>query len=152
MRFQTRYENYVVVCRPKAKLFNPAGLMVSGDPGLRAEFSGLLHIFDSEKAQATYRWTDEDRIYLEKFLVTHPSFGVDFHLAFDEVVPKYLEEWMAEKGLVLGPNFERRCGKVWAEDDDIIQCKNSAVPGKDFCAEHLPKAAKSGISSTANIQ
>jgi hypothetical protein len=145
----TRYDNYVVVYRPKAKAYNAAGNLVVHDAGIRAEFSGPLHIFDSLVAQRTYRWTDEDRIELEKFLISSPELGVDFSLGFDQEVPKYLEEWMADHEISLGPNFDRRCGKVWMDGDDVVQCKNKAVPGKDFCGDHLPRAATQGIGSTA---
>ncbi len=149
MRFQTRYDNYTVVVRSKAKAYNAAGLLISNDPGLRAEFSGPLHIFDSEQSQRAHRWSDDERIEVEKWLMSSPDFGVDFHIAFDQQVPKYLEEWLEEKNIVLGPNFDRRCAKVWAEGDDIVQCKSKAVPGKDFCGDHLPKAARQGMASTA---
>ncbi len=152
MRFQSKYDNLVVTVRPKVSAYNikgeRAGIL---DRGLRAEFTGRLHVFDSEVMQKRLRWSDEERIEVEKFLIDRPEFNSDYTFSFDQQSPEYLEEWMEATGITLNENFARRCGKVWAEDEDtIVQCKNKAVPGKDFCADHTPSGVVSGMGTTVS--
>lgn len=151
MRFQSKYENLVVTYKPKMTEYLRTGQRAGTTPGMRAEFGGNLHIFDSEVAQRRHRWTDEERIELEKFLIDRSAFNSDYTLAFDQLLPDYLEMWAVERDLSIGANFKRRCAKVWSEDDETInQCKNNVVPGTDLCAEHQPKAAQAGMLSTVS--
>src|SRR6266542_19976 len=89
--FQSKYKNYVIVFEPKDKIFMP-GRRVNKIPGIRAEFGGPQQLFDSDTAARTFRWSEEEKQNLEKYLVSMPEFGKELYLKPGQVVPDYLED------------------------------------------------------------
>lgn len=152
MRFQTKYDNYVITLKPKMVVRSVDGRIVHRNDAVRCVFGGPANVFDSKEAQRLYGWTDEERIDVEKNLLSRNTFGSDFFIAVGEKIPEYLYEWLEEHNIPLNINFFTRCGRVWIEGEDVKQCENRAVPGKDFCEDHLPKAASQGLGTTASAR
>lgn len=73
MKFTGIYRALVVY--PQDVIKDREGRRVDSIKGLRAEFTGSERIFDSEAAQKQNRWSDEDRLEVERYLLTHPEFG-----------------------------------------------------------------------------
>jgi len=146
MKFMSKYENAVYVFRPKTTVFNQKGERMMTDRGMRAEFNGMYNLFDSEYAQKRLRWTDEERIELEKYLVQHDDFGNGMYLAVGEEIPDYLKEVLPE----LDQGQFKRCMEIAIVDGEVVQCPNQVISGIQFCKEHDPEAQKivRGIGTT----
>jgi hypothetical protein len=146
MKFMSKYENAVYVFRPKTTVFNQKGERLMTDRGMRAEFNGMYNLFDSEYAQKRLRWTDEERIELEKYLVQHDDFGHGMYLAVGQEIPDYLKEDLPE----LDQGQFARCMEIAIVDGEVVQCPNQVIQGIQFCKEHDPEAQKivRGIGTT----
>lgn len=97
-------------------------------PGsLAAEF--FQHEFDSEKAQKSNRWTDEQRVQVEDYLKDHPDFGFQI--------------WEVDE-LVAGINFSgQRClFSVPTEGGVIDVCGEPAIEDSLYCAKHDADVSK----------
>jgi hypothetical protein len=148
--FQSKYGNYVAVYEPKDKIFMP-GRRVNKIRGLRAEFAGPFHLFDSEAAARSNRWSEEEKQTIEKYLVSMPSFGKDLYLKPGQVVPDYLEEELKaarEYGLSNPETPFTRCQKYTVEQGQITQCPNGSIPGTEFCPAHNPAQPITGSMTT----
>jgi hypothetical protein len=75
MRFRSATANrtYTVLAFDNAR--DVYGRVINKIPGIRAEFRGREHIFDSEVAQKANGWTDEQRLAVERHLLDHKDFG-----------------------------------------------------------------------------
>ncbi len=146
MKFMSKYENAVYVFRPKTTVFNQKGERLMTDRGMRAEFNGVYNLFDSEEAAKRYRWTDEERKELERYLVTHYDFGHGMYLAVGEEIPDYLQDVLPE----VDPGQIKRCMEIAVIDGEVVQCPNQVIAGIQYCKEHDPEAQKrvTGIGTT----
>lgn len=152
MIFQSKYGNYVAVYEPKDKIFLP-GRRVNKIRGLRAEFSGSLHLFDSDAAQRSNRWSDEERETIEKYLVNMPGFGKEIYIKPGQTIPEYLQEELKKVEEQYGSPTESpftRCQKYTVESGQIIQCSNGATPGTEFCPAHNPAMPIQGPVTTVS--
>jgi len=146
MKFMSKYENAVYVFRPKTTVFNQKGERLMTDRGMRAEFNGLYNMFDSEYAQKRLRWSDEERIELEKYLIQHDDFGNGMYLAVGEEVPEYLRDVLPETD----QSQFSRCAEINVVNGEVVQCPNQVIRGLQFCQEHDPEAQRivRGIGTT----
>lgn len=119
---------------------------VTPHAGLKARFSGQAHqgFFDSESAQKNLRWTDEQRIQVEEYLMNHPDFGHQIFFAPGQTTPDGKEPPDTTR-----PS-EVRCGHFVTDRGEIRQCKNKALLGNDYCALHQPSLIKQGMLSAAD--
>lgn len=150
------------------------GRLMREEKGLRAKFRGSGRLFDSEAAQNEHGWTDEQRLQVEAFLLSHTDFhampspsGVGaqprIYLAPGERVPPEHEEVYAKtmaRLVALGqappvgetkqaelPDAPLRCFAFELSEGDLVRCSKLAAPGSDLCeAEHVtsPPADMSG--------
>ncbi len=151
MIFQSKYGNYVAVYEPKDKIFLP-GRRVNKIRGLRAEFAGPFHLFDSETAARSNRWSEQEKQELEKYLVSMPGFGKEIYLKTGQTIPDYLEDALKEherEGTLTETPFTR-CQKYTIENGEIIQCSNGATPGTEWCLAHNPAQPITGAMTTLN--
>jgi predicted glycoside hydrolase/deacetylase ChbG (UPF0249 family) len=130
MLFQAKWRNAVYIVRPTVRIIHP-GYGVELKPGLRAEFTGPQRIFDSERSQEKYDWTDEERERVEKHLLKHKDYGNGLYLAPGQELPQEFEK-VARK-----PDTARaRCVHVEFVDGTIRQCDEIAMVGGNKCATH----------------
>lgn len=145
MKFMAKWDNTQYVVEPKDRVFLPGG-KVNKIAGLRAEFTGRSHIFDSEVAAKSYRWSDKQKKQVEEYLVSHPDFGHAIYLAPGQEVPTYLQK--AFKAVEPADAVFHRCGKIDLSGDTFVQCENEAILGKDFCEAHIPGGIIQGVRTT----
>jgi hypothetical protein len=130
-----------------------------GQKPLRANFRGPQRVFDSEAAQREFGWTDEERLQVERHLLSHKSYGMPgwhgvggLYLAPGEVIPPEHEgvvrtDLPGPRPGVMGsdtpatPPEEARCIFIATGVDDVEQCESAAVEGQSYCAHHLELAA-----------
>ena len=131
MIFQSKWRNAAYIVRPTVRVPIP-GYGIDLKPGLRAEFTGDQRLFDSEKAQAKYDWTDEERERVEKHLLKHKDFGIGLYLAPGQELPEeFANIPKPRKG-----NAQSRCTYVEFRDGKIEQCEEVAMVGENKCATH----------------
>jgi hypothetical protein len=132
------------VVRPKWEQVHPVSGKVTPVPGLSAQFRGRDRLFDTEAAQKTLGWTDEERKQVEEYLLGHQDFGYRLWLAPGQTTPEGLNVNVGS-----GPQ-EVRCGHFITKDGEIRQCKNKALVGQEFCGTHKPSLIKQGMLTTAD--
>lgn len=157
MRFQCRWRtaNYVVKAgRTKHNESTGHPERVEGT-GIRADFKGAFNpsgeplavpgFFDSSEAQRANGWTEDERLMVERYLLTHSDFGTGLYLAAGETIPPEHADLNigADESAAPADPVEptgTRCmlirqegpGKTW-------QCSRIAKEGEDYCAQHLAK-------------
>lgn len=150
MKFMSKFENAVYVVEPRDTIFSPGGRK-NLIRGLRAEFRGRDHIFDSERSQKAYRWNDDTRKRVEEYLIEHEDFGHLYYLAPGEEPTDRVKKLM-EKAAPMATVPFFRCAKLDVIDDKFEQCPETAVFGKDFCERHLPSGIVQGMGTTTSSQ
>lgn len=74
MKFQSTNDSFVVLPHDTTK--DMYGRRIADIRGLRAEFTGRMpKQFDSVVAQAQKGWSDEERLQVERYLLSHKQFG-----------------------------------------------------------------------------
>jgi hypothetical protein len=75
MRFQSMNKRYVITSRDVTR--DNYGRKIGDIKGLSAEFTGkgFPRTFDSVEAARQNRWTEEERLEVERFLLSDPEFG-----------------------------------------------------------------------------
>jgi hypothetical protein len=75
MLFQSTYSNFVVL--PADRDLDARGNLIKRIPGLSADFKGkgTVKTFDSVEAARQNRWTEEQRLEVERYLLSHAAFG-----------------------------------------------------------------------------
>jgi hypothetical protein len=139
LKFQSKYRNAAYVLRKSQKLIYP-GVGTEIKWGLTARFAGPQRIFDSEIAQVDHDWSDEDRIFVENKLLAHKDFGNGLYLAPGEILPEDRVENVKNKDALI--RSASRCQEISTEGTEIVQCKNEAAVGNQFCDEHRRDDAK----------
>jgi len=140
--FMSQFENMTYVVRPKWEQVHPVSGRVTPVPGLSVNFRGRGRLWDSESAQKTNRWSDEERKQVEDYLLNHTDFGHHLWLAPGQVAPEGYKTNATPE--------ELRCSHFVTEKGEIRQCKNPALVGEEFCGTHKPSLIKQGLLSTAD--
>jgi hypothetical protein len=148
MIFQTKWDNAAYIVRPTIKSIHP-GFGTEIKPGLRAEFTGPQRLFDSNKNQQRYQWSDEERERVEKHLLKHRDFGQGLYLAPGQDLPADMEKHLTTKGRAAS---HKRCLSVVAQDGEIIQCEDEAMVGQDFCSAHRTDRVNISKGMTSTVQ
>ena len=141
MKFRRSYRGHgrhVYVIR-KARRYMLDGLQ-EYDRGLRAEFNEGF--FDTEAAQLTLAWTDEERDLVERFLMRHQDFGHGLYLDPSEKGASVAtpERPAAIEGQ---PGESRTVCIAWDEngDGESTMCGRPTVDDAgEFCARHVELA------------
>lgn len=144
MELQSRHRHHVIVVIPKDYE------IVAGHKrlvrGLSAEFED--HLFDSYKAQKAHRWTDEQRIEVENFLMEHEEYGRGIYPATLEMPSKYAapvqpdgtaiepEREVAEAVEAIVLENDPFCIVTFATPQGAQRCQNRHVKGTSFCSVH----------------
>lgn len=132
MIFQSRWKNAAYIVRPTIREVIP-GYGINIKPGLRAEFTGAVPVFDSQRMQDKYSWSDEEREQVEKHLLKHKDYGNGIYLAPGQELPKELEK----VARVLPKDKKAsRCVFVQYVDGQVEQCDQEALVGGNRCATH----------------
>lgn len=147
MRFQHAALNASYVVRPRVVVSDPiTNQPVERQKPLRAKFKGAQRIFDSMTAQAALGWTDEERIAVERHLLTHPDFARTrnrgrggLYLAPGEEVPAVHADLIATDEVLEAPKVTAGevCIFVTTAPDELIQCDQPALEGESYCQNHL---------------
>lgn len=142
MLFQSRWYNASYVIKPTVTIIYP-GQGQETRRGLRAEFRGDQRLFDSESAAEKHGWTEDDRKWVEEYLVRHQDFGSGLYLAPGERMP----DWLAQKvGTTkiddAAKRNMRRCADIRPGRDGLVHCSEQPAVGSDFCAAHDPNKQK----------
>lgn len=150
MIFQSRYRNHMIVIRPATFDVLAPG-RVRPVPQIAAKFRGPQRLFDLDKSAAEAGWDDETKNWVLEHLLSHPKFYIDFFPGPKQQIPEDKQHLVQRK-----PRAARRlCQNFEYGDVDgemtIIQCRNEAAAGRDYCAEHDPELnnIKSGLGTTA---
>jgi hypothetical protein len=138
LRLQSKYRNHTVMVRPTTRKYYPEMGLIEPVPGLFAKFEGPARSFDSELAQQTFGWTDEERDQVERKLVQHTGFMTDYFPAAMSTIPEHLLEFARNKP----PASIRHCQAFGWSDGVLVQCSKEALPGIDYCVEHDPDTTK----------
>jgi hypothetical protein len=179
MRFRTASSNasYTVLARDQIK--DNIGRVTGKVPGLRAEFLGPEHICDTEEQQRQNRWSDEQRLEVERHLLSHKNFRrmrvfdlggpspeaqrgnaaqPELDLAPGQTLPdEHLEFCMTQRWWKIAntaeqpepatePELEpeRVClYRALSENNEVVECNQTASPGHDYCEDHLAVVAAS---------
>ncbi len=137
MRFQSKKREYsIIVKKSFYRRFEEGGRELV--PGLKARFVGPQRIFDSEQAQKLHGWSDEDRVYVENWLLKRPEFNNGIYLAPGET----LTEDQINIASSLPSAFKAKCTFIELVEGGFEQCLNQATAGREFCADHDPKQPK----------
>jgi len=150
MIFQSKYRNHKLLIKPTRRMYHP-GMGIELIPGLRADFRGSQRIFDSEAAQRTNNWTDEQRNEVEDYVLSNREYGRSIFLGPGQTLPEDKEGIVRVKPKIA----KRRCLSMAIVDGEvgpeISQCPKEAAAGRDYCFEHDPDEAKAvrGLSTTA---
>ena len=149
MIFQAKWNNTGYLLR-KSRWAYHEGLGKELIPGLWAKFRGPQRLFDSELAQMTNGWTDEEREYVEKRLLEHKDFGSGLYLAPGESLTDEQKALVKNKEAIA--EKRTRCQKFWPEGGEIVQCREIATVGREYCTEHDPSEVKitKGMATTAD--
>lgn len=146
MKFQAKYDNASYVIEPKDTIYLPGG-KVNRVRGIRAEFRGRFHMFDSDVAAKAYRWDAKTKKKVEEYLMEHPDFGTEIYLLDIDEAPEWAKKKLAEvTPEVRDPRMA--CAKIVAVSDGFVQCRNLAVMGSQYCEEHTPTNVVQGILTT----
>lgn len=73
MKFVSTYSKITVLARDVTK--DMYGRKIGDIMGLKAEFKGKERIFDSEATAKEKRWTEDQRLEVERYLLSHEDFG-----------------------------------------------------------------------------
>lgn len=136
----TRAAKMTYVVEAKRPMFDPtSGTRWFTDP-LYAEFK--QHKFDSEAAQRTYGWTDEQRKKVEEHLLNHQDWGRSdgrgIFLDQTATAKPTSEQELVEAAKARGTVPERRCLFMQDVGEDTIQC-DQKIPidqPSDYCSTH----------------
>lgn len=134
MIFQSKYVNYAMMVRKSYWKISPDGEKELV-PGLIATFSGPQRLFDSEKAQEQFDWSDADRKRVETKIVKSKRYGTTIFPAFGQELPAYLAKVARWKQ----PEKKLRCQYIWTEDGQMNQCSEEPTAGREFCVDHDPQ-------------
>jgi hypothetical protein len=146
VKFQAKYDNASYVIEPKDTVYLPGG-KVNRIRGIRAEFRGRFHIFDSEVAAKAYRWDAKTKKHVEEYLMEHQDFGTEIYLLDIDQAPEWAKKKLADVTPdVRDPRYI--CARIVSTEDDFVQCRNYAVMGNQFCEEHMPSNIVQGILTT----
>lgn len=138
----SRNRSVTYVIRPAVPQRDPlTGRQTGVSPALRAEFKE--HKWDSNKAQQVHRWSDDERVMVEKYLLGHPDFGrgdgrgifLDQTATLDPAVVEEHEQEL-KRAEARGAVPERRCMFMQDAGEDMVQCDATALEGKDHCERH----------------
>ena len=168
MQFRSAHFNARYVMMPEDLLRDQYGRVVQQIPGRVAQFRGAARIWDSEQAQAQYGWTDEERIQMERWLLSHPEFN-QMHvfdmggtedrplgngalpmigLAPGQLLPKEHEEfckslkwYQAKQSLEVKETDIAYCAATIQTPDGVINCPRKAEVGAQYCLVHEPELA-----------
>lgn len=135
----TRAEKITYVVESKRPMFDVTSGTRWFTRPLYAEFK--QHKFDSEAAQRTYGWTDEERKKVEEHLLNNPDWGRSdgrgiFHDTTATVISS--EKDLIEAAKQRGTVPERRCLFMQEVGEDTVQC-DQKIPidqPSDYCATH----------------
>lgn len=148
MRFQSAHSNASYVVR--RDMGEPTPGLPPPPRGLKAKFLGEDRLFDSERAQRELGWTDEERLLVERHLLTHRDFGRrrsraqgGLYLAPGQDVPPEHADLGVEAGIaheaaaqVRLAEAGFRCAFVWTTSEGIKQCPDEVAQGSQFCEGH----------------
>lgn len=140
--------------------------------GKAVQFSGPrggVGFWDSEQAAKAHNWSEEDRLMVERFLLTHDSFGkgimlgttgVDHattaatimtrgartpvvYLAPGQEIPAEHADLREQVSEALGTTepVEAGCSEVILKDTGPELCKRKAKADSIYCAQHAKKHA-----------
>jgi len=148
MRFRHRLYDmrYVIVAADSGR---DAWGHVSKIPGIAAEFDN--YFCDTRTLQLKYRWDDETREMVEKYLLTHEDFnkrgGRGFFLDIGERIPDYYIEELGDAlrldpfaGAIgtLSPDAKLACMvTVITPGGPAELCGREVVEGSRFCSIHI---------------
>lgn len=164
MRFQSAFTNATYVIRAEVVRPNPvSGINEKIQKGLRAKFMGPQRIFDTEAAQIRYGWSDEERLEVERGLLTHWDFGRSRHhgrgglyLAPGEKIPE-IHAGLTKPGTgesvlhLTETDPEEVCIFFYTGPDELTQCGEPVALGEQYCQPHLDQiAAAEGIDLAAS--
>jgi len=163
LRFMSRYTRITYVVQSESQIILPNGMKAPGQKAIRAKFTSPDGIptdsegnvleqkepsfFDSEVAQRTHRWTDEERLQVEAWLLGHKDFGSSLYLAPQQDIPKEhaeIETTLRARG-VFGPPPEELVEQVGQAAEkpqcafigsDMAQCFRPAKKDSDLCGPH----------------
>jgi hypothetical protein len=138
LRLQSKYRNHVFQIRNTRRIFHPTLSMVEPVPGLFARFTGPQRIFDSERAQEEFGWTDAERDQVERKLVTNDAFMTDYYPAPMSTIPEHLLEIAKRKP----PKSVKKCFGFGFVEGQLTQCSKQATAGSDYCPEHDPDVTR----------
>ncbi len=131
--------------QPAVILVDPVTHMrAGGQKRIYARFTGTPPSFDSLEAQRQNGWTDEERLRVERHLLTHKDWGVGLHLFPGEQMPPEHEGLGVQTtaGSTPAPRpvqmVEGLCKFLVAEFPPEV-CGAEALAGSDFCEEHFAK-------------
>lgn len=155
MRFITRGRNSKFIIEPRHNT------MVDGQrvdvTGLSVQF--INHEMDTEKFQVKYRWSDETRLAVESFFLSHRDLGrggnltnwiklVPYEGAIDvnRDIPDELAHLRAEVAERLGLSTsttqpatagQMSCLREISDESGSRLCKNKPMDGEAFCRAHM---------------
>jgi hypothetical protein len=138
MKFTTKdNRNQAIVVVPKTYQSDGFGhrelrRLPSGVTGLRAEF--VNGSFDTEAAQRSHGWSDDDRLLVEEVLQRpEKGYGSDFFRTDDEGTPERID-----------PNAPRndgpRCVFSMRSGDKVEVCGRKVDGESEYCVFHQPEA------------
>lgn len=157
MRFVSgsRHRSVTYVIRPAVPQRDPlTGRQMGTHPALRAEFKD--HVFNSETAQRTYRWSDAEREEVESYLLNHPDFGrgdgrgmfLDKTATFNPRAADELNNQI-EQDIARSALAEKRCEFFFEAGDQMVQCDLTmpVTEESDFCEKHQGVMVAAGVST-----
>lgn len=149
MRFQVGIGlyNFKVTCRNAKNILipGPHGPETHRTDPLIARFeweNGFL--FDSEKAQKKYNWTDEEREYVENYLldpdrnryINRSDLRKTMHCL--DHVEEYNASLKAQAELNPSPQAPPKAKCRGWDVEANAQCTEDAIEGIDYCKRHVP--------------
>lgn len=139
VHFGAGKQSGTIVIEPVKKKHDSTGDLIGYTRGLRIEY--VNGYWNSEHAQKSNAWTDEERERAENAMRNHPLKGVPrrgFYIVGEEDTSAVPPASAPEPGKLLcaAVSFDPATG-------DPQQCPNEAAEGSDLCSEHLtaPNAA-----------
>jgi hypothetical protein len=112
-----------------------------GQKRIVAVFQGTPPQFDSEISQKANGWTDDERLAVERHLLTHRDYGRGIYLFPGETIPAEHEGIVEEVGspvpAVSGVAGERGFCKFVIAEFPLEVCGATSLPGGDLCDQHF---------------
>jgi len=112
-----------------------------GQKRIVAKFTGLPPQFDSEIAQKSNGWTDDERLAVERHLLKHRDWGRGIYLFPGEVIPQEHEglgtETTTPVPQVSGVVGEAGFCKFLISEFPLEVCGAESLPGGDLCDQHF---------------